>query len=457
MRNLIIFLSTFTLTILIVIFASDPAVAGGASGSWGCPSGWTTKADGSCSFDGGGGGFGGGGSGGSTSPPKTCTFQAGTKVYPTAEAYAQEICASVSQPFTGWNLNNSSNTAGGTPVGANRGTGSPVCGSWGAAGFLTATCTDAPPPPECPKDYTYNYNSLKCEYVPPPEFPDIPPPKQNPDGTPDCNVCQSLYEIKLKLNVLKNQDINNITNIINNMQTTVNNIDNSITSLNVEMNTVNNNLTNINNNMGDLITNITNNNITNNEILNVVNNIDNSMTEYSLKLGDIEFALGDIDVKLDNTNKLVLDLGLDIDFIKNKLVNGSPEGKDYTDQLNEIIELLKPCDPTEEKPCPDDDEVVKKLKEIQDFMQADFVPDTDSTEVEVDDLTDIELDRNLINFGVAQCPPDNEFSTMVNGFSFSGGFKHKPLCDFFSMLSPFVKAFGGFSAALILGGGLRRG
>ena len=223
------------------------------------------------------------------------------------------------------------------------------------------------------------------------------------------------------------------------------------------MNTVNNNLTTINNNMGDLITNIENNNITNNEILNVVNNIDNSMTEYSLRLGNIELALGDIDVKLDNTNKLVLGLKPDIEFIKNNLVNGSPEGKDYTQQLNEIIELLKPCEPTAEKPCPDDDEVVKKLKEIQDYMQADFEPDTDSTAVEVEDLTDIELDRDLIKFGVAQCPPDNEFSTMVNGFSFSGGFKHKPLCDFFTLLSPFIKAFGGFSAALILGGGLRRG
>ncbi|MGO3340596.1 MAG: virulence factor TspB C-terminal domain-related protein, partial [Psychrobacter sp.] len=286
---------------------------------------------------------------------------------------------------------------------------------------------------------------------PPPDFPDIPPPN------PDCDVCQSLYEIKLKINHLKNQDINNITNIVNNMSQTINNIDNSITDLSVNQEITNNNLTTINNNMGDLITNIENNNITNNEIKNIVNNIDNSMTEYSLKLGDIELALGDIDLALDNTNKLVLGLKPDIDFIKNNLVNGSPEGKDYTEQLNQIIELLKPCVPTAEKPCPDDDAVVKKLKDIQDYMQADFEPSTDSTAVEVEDLTNIELDRNLIKFGVAQCPPDNEFSTMVNGFSFSGGFKHKPLCDFFTLLSPFIKAFGGFSAALILGGGLRRG
>ena len=92
MRNLIIFLSTFTLTVLLAVFMSTPANAltipavdgaclsgwtlnssgsctsnstgNGAGGSWGCPDGWTTKPDGSCSFDGGGGGGGGGGSGG---------------------------------------------------------------------------------------------------------------------------------------------------------------------------------------------------------------------------------------------------------------------------------------------------------------------------------------------------------------------------------------------------------
>ena len=420
MKNLIIFLSTFTLTVLLVVFMSAPANAGGAGGSWGCPDGWTTKPDGSCSFDGGGGDTGGGGGGGSWGG--TCYGRDGATFSTPLEACHSLVGAS------GW-------------WGVSTIVGKKCFGSGQYSTRLLADidCTANPEPePEPEPDI-------------PPDFPDIPPPN------PDCNVCQSLYEIKLKLNVLKNQDINNITNITNKMTQTINKIDNSITSLNVEMNTVNNNLTTINNNMGDLITNIENNNITNNEILNTVNNIDNSMTEYSLRLGNIELALGDIDVKLDNTNKLVLGLKPDIEFIKNNLVNGSPDGKDYTAQLNEIIELLKPCVPTAEQPCPDDDAVVKKLKEIQDYMQADFVPDTDSTAVEVEDLTDIELDRNLIKFGVAQCPPDNEFSTMVNGFSFSGGFKHKPLCDFFTLLSPFIKAFGGFSAALILGGGLRRG
>lgn len=426
MRNLIIFLSTFTLTILIVIFASDPAVAGGAGGSWGCPDGWTTKPDGSCSFDGGGGGFGGGGAG--STPPAACyTVGGGGPLAGVKFASGQAACnaAKIDRNYPSDTIIKHD--------------GSYCKNENGGVLVVLNPCEfddDFPEPPPPPPP-------------PPPDFPDIPPPN------PDCDACQSLYEIKLKLNHLKNQDINNITNVVNNMNQTINNIDNSITSLNVEMNTVNNNLTTINNNMGDLITNIENNNITNNEILNVVNNIDNSMTEYSLKLGDIEVALGDIDVNLDNTNKLVLDLGLDIDFIKNKLVND--DSKDYTDKLNEIIELLKPCEPTEEKPCPDDEAVLKKLKEIQNFMEADFVPDTDSTAVEVEDLTNIDLDRNLIQFGVASCPPDEPINTLVNGFAFTSAFNHKPLCDFFLMLAPFVKAFGGFSAALILGGGLRRG
>lgn len=455
MRNLIIFLSTFTLTVLLAVFMSTPANAltipavdgkclagwtlnsegsctsnstGGAGGSWGCPDGWTTKPDGSCSFDGGGGDFGGGGGSGGGGSDLVCSepYQYRANSRPAGAWFntALEACT-----FIGGD-----NVVG---ISCNKG------------GSRWDTLNQRPNP-----DYVPSCQEPEPEPEPqpePPDFPDIPPPN------PDCNVCQSLYEIKLKINHLKNQDINNITNVVNNMTQTINNIDNSITDLSVNQEITNNNLTTINNNMGDLITNIENNNITNNEIFNTVNNIDNSMTEYSLRLGDIELALGDIELALDNTNKLVLGLRPDIDFIKNNLVNGSPEGKDYTQQLNEIIELLKPCLPTEEKPCPDDDAVVKKLKEIQDYMQADFVPDTDSTEVEVEDLTDIELDRNLIKFGVAQCPPDEPINTMINGFAFTSAFKHKPLCDFFLMLAPFVKAFGGFSAALILGGGLRRG
>ena len=245
---------------------------------------------------------------------------------------------------------------------------------------------------------------------------------------------------------------------INNMFNTINNIDNSITSLKVEMNTVNNNLTNIDNSMGDLITNIENNNITNNEILNTVNNIDNSMTEYSLKLGDIDVALGDIDFKLDNTNKLVLDLGLDLEFIKNKLVND--DSKDYTDKLNEIIDLLQPCVPSETTVCPaafNDQKILDKLKELNDLLSEDFTPDDSSTIIDIEDKTDIDLDSGLISFGAPQCPPDEPINTMVNGYSFTDGFSHQPLCNFFTRLAPFIKAFGGFSAALILGGGLRRG
>ncbi|AXH75507.1 MAG: type II cytoskeletal 6A-like keratin [Inoviridae sp.] len=428
MKNFLYFVLILAFVSIFSFFFNNSAFAGGSGGSWGCPNGWTTKPDGSCSFDGGGGGFGGGGGG--TSPP-VCTTGGWTRTsiiegqfFATPEAACIAIGAALNQTFLRYD----------TACRMQKPSGS--LDQWTIS--KEGEC-DTPPPPDIP------------DIPPPPDFPDIPPPP------PDCDVCQSLYEIKLKINHLKNQDINNITNIVNNMSQTINNIDNSITDLSVNQQITNNNLTTINNNMGDLITNIENNNITNNEILNNITNIDNSMTEYSLRLGDIELALGDIELALDNTNKLVLGLKPDIDFIKNNLVNGSPEGKDYTQQLNQIIDLLKPCEPTAEIPCPDDDAIVKKLKEIQDYMQADFVPDTDSTEVEVEDLTNIELDRNLIKFGVAQCPPDNEFSTMVNGFSFSGGFKHKPLCDFFTLLSPFIKAFGGFSAALILGGGLRRG
>lgn len=441
MRNLIIFLSIFTLIGLLAAFMSTPANAGGAGGSWGCPDGWTTKPDGTCSFDGGGGGTGGSGGGGSWTDTCYRNYSSYSKYTPTRDPVLS--CKSTIR-----------HVAGGGTYKSYDGTACQYVDSMGYNSRVVPTpmpCNTPPEPEDCPEGYKFEGGT--CVYVPPPppDFPDVPPPN------PDCDVCQSLYEIKLKLNVLKNQDIKIINQSITDMSQTINNIDNSIGDLNVTNNQTNINIENINTSITNLVTNIENNNITQNEIKNEVNNIQNVMNDYSLQLGDIKMAMGDIDVKLDNTNKLVLDLRPDIEFIKNNLVNGSPEGKDYTEQLNQIIELLKPCEPTAEKPCPDDDEVVKKLKEIQDFMEADFEPGTDSTAVEVEDLTNIELDRNLIKFGVAQCPPDNEFSTMVNGFSFSGGFKHKPLCDFFSMLAPFVKAFGGFSAALILGGGLRRG
>lgn len=431
MRNLIIFLSTFTFTVLIVIFSSSPANAGGAGGSWGCPDGFQEEPTGGCSFvgnnSGGGGGTGGGGAGGSWGAD--CWKVGGGSPAP---------------------LQNS-------PIA--------VCRAYGGA---FADCSglvisDSPPKrgttirhPEYSLIGTFVCDA-EPDFIPdpvpePPPFPDIPPP------TPDCNVCQSLYEIKLKLNVLKNQDIKYINQNINNMSQTINNIDNSITSLNVEMNTVNNNLMTINNNMGDLITNIENNNITNNEILNTVNNIDNSMADYSLKLGDIELALGDIDLKLDNTNKLVLDLGFDIEFIKNKLVND--DSKDYTDKLNEIIDLLQPCVPTETTVCPatfNDKKILEKLKELNDLLSEEFTPDDSSTTIDIEDKTDIDLDSGLISFGAPQCPPDEPINTMVNGYSFTDGFSHQPLCNFFTRLSPFIRAFGGFSAALILGGGLRRG
>lgn len=412
MKNLIIFLSTFTATILIVIFASAPAHAdtggGGAGGEipQNCTYTISSEALGTVT--------------GST-PHQVCTaFASGMRAYnPSGTSHIQEYASSDGLTCHFKYRPQSTEPYRATSV------------------SITKTCDDVEPEPE-----------PEPEVIPPPEKP-----------SPDCNVCNAVYDLNVKItNIQNNNNQNNYDRRvnINNMQTTINNIDNSITDLSVNQEITNNNISNIFTEINNLTTNIENNNITNNEIKNEINNINNVMNDYSLQLGDIKMAMGDIDVKLDNTNKLVLDLRPDIEFIKNNLVNGSPDGADYTEQLNQIIELLKPCDPTEVKPCLGDDEVVKKLKEIQDYMQADFVPDTDSTAVEVDDLTNIELDRDLIKFGVAQCPPDNEFSTMVNGFSFSGGFKHKPLCDFFTMLAPFIKAFGGFSAALILGGGLRK-
>lgn len=414
MRNLIIFLSTFTLTILIVIFASVPAHA---------------------NYDGGGGDTGGGGSGGSwCGAGESYAWNKGGVLYTSPSA----ACAAANPTYTfhGWRASDSSVADCYDPAKKRVVTGTP---------FSCWADPNAQPEPD-------------PEPEPDPDRPPVIPPPEKP--SPDCDVCNAVYNLNVKITDIQNNINNNNYDMrvtVNNMQTTINNIDNSITDLSVNQQITNNNITNILTEINNLTTNIENNNITNNEIKNEINNINNVMNDYSLQLGDIKLAMGDIELALDNTNKLVLGLRPDIDFIKNNLVNGSPEGKDYTEQLNQIIELLKPCEPTAEKPCPDDDAIVKKLKEIQDYMEADFEPGTDSTAVEVEDLTDIELDRNLIEFGVAQCPPDNEFSTMVNGFSFSGGFKHKPLCDFFTLLSPFIKAFGGFSAALILGGGLRRG
>ncbi|AXH75085.1 MAG: beta-propeller domains of methanol dehydrogenase type [Inoviridae sp.] len=446
MKSILCFITGLFIAIVFSLAFYVPIAKADGSGSWGCPSGWTTNPNGSCSFDGGGGGSGGSGSGGSWDDTNGKCYAVGGSAGSGWGKVA--ACSSYSSIY---------NKSGYSVVGNLCTNGKDDDSDKYFRVLPDSSCGVKPKPPkECPSGQINdgNDNCIK-DPTPPPDFPDVPPPDA------DCDPCQALYDIKLKLNHLKNVDINNITNVLNDMSTIVNNIDNSITDLSVNQQITNNYLTNIDNSIGDIITNIENNNITNNEIKNEVTNIKNVMNDYSLKLGDIELAMGDIDLSVKNTNKLVLDLGLDLDFIKNKLVND--DSKDYTPYLEQIIDLLAPCTPTPEKPCDiepenyDDAELIALLTLINDYMTEEFEPSLEDTTVPVTDLTNIELDRDLIKFGAAQCPPDEPINTTVNGLPFSTSISHTRQCNFFVAISPFVKSLGGFIAALTLGGGLRRG
>ena len=106
----------------------------------------------------------------------------------------------------------------------------------------------------------------------------------------------------------------------------------------------------------------------------------------------------------------------------------------------------------------DSSEFTKKVCDWIDWTQTEHdEPEPDSGKVDIKDKSeDLSIDNDRIDFS-NQCPAPTPINTSVGGFPVSTELNYQPLCDFFTMLNPFVIGMGGISSALIIAGGARRG
>lgn len=106
----------------------------------------------------------------------------------------------------------------------------------------------------------------------------------------------------------------------------------------------------------------------------------------------------------------------------------------------------------------DSSEFTKKVCDWIDWTQTEHdEPDPDAGKVDIKDKAeDLSIDNDRIDF-TNQCPAPTPIVTSVLGFPVSTELNYQPLCDFFTMLNPFVIGMGGISSALIIAGGARRG
>lgn len=118
------------------------------------------------------------------------------------------------------------------------------------------------------------------------------------------------------------------------------------------------------------------------------------------------------------------------------------------DKLNENLEKMQKCEGTEFN---------KKLCDFVDWVKQEPDASEENGTVDVTDKSEgLNIDHNRIDFS-NQCPAPTPINTSVGGFPVSTEFNYQPLCDFFTMLNPFVVGMGGISSALIIAGGARRG
>lgn len=106
----------------------------------------------------------------------------------------------------------------------------------------------------------------------------------------------------------------------------------------------------------------------------------------------------------------------------------------------------------------DSSEFTKKVCDWIDWTQTEHdEPESDAGKVDIKDKAeDLSIDNDRIDFS-NQCPAPTPINTSVGGFPVSTELNYQPLCDFFTMLNPFVVGMGGISSALIIAGGARRG
>ena len=213
------------------------------------------------------------------------------------------------------------------------------------------------------------------------------------------------------------------------------------------------------------------NNTTNNDIdIKDIYNFD--FSQYNINIGGDTYNGTTINNDLSKSDPSEADKKVSSD-LKNKLDDKTISLDDVNDQnctKNDAGEYDKcgdktdptdPEEPTDPEPEPppiecDANGFYKKVCDWMDWTQKPHdKPDFGNVDI-IDKSEGLNIDQNRIDF-TNQCPAPMPINTSVVGFPVSTELNYQPLCDFFTMLNPFVVGMGGISSALIIAGGARRG
>ena len=216
------------------------------------------------------------------------------------------------------------------------------------------------------------------------------------------------------------------------------------------------------------------NNTTNNDIdIKDIYNFD--FSQYNINIGGDTYNGTTINNDLSKSDPSEADKKVSPD-LKNKLDDKTISLDDVNDQnctKNEAGEYDKcgdktdptdptdpeePTDPTDPEPPPiecDANGFYKKVCDWMDWTQKPHdKPDSGNVDI-IDKSEGLNIDQNRIDF-TNQCPAPTPINTSVGGFPVSTELNYQPLCDFFTMLNPFVIGMGGISSALIIAASGRR-
>ena len=162
---------------------------------------------------------------------------------------------------------------------------------------------------------------------------------------------------------------------------------------------------------------------------------------------------GDLDIELDNSSDITPS-----EEPENPEEPNPEEPKECPSGSFKVDDVcVKIPDSDDDKPlfC-DSSEFTKKVCDWIDWTQTEHdEPDAGKVDIK-DKAEDLSIDNDRIDFS-NQCPAPTPINTSVGGFPVSTELNYQPLCDFFTMLNPFVVGMGGISSALIIAGGARRG
>ena len=263
-----------------------------------------------------------------------------------------------------------------------------------------------------------------------------------------------------------NTNLETINTVINNLDNTVNNLYNAIVNNSNTLNSIDNSIKDNSNNI--------------NLNLDKLAELNVKLGDLSLKLADIKLKLGDIDIKLGGDNKdydfsglekkldSILKAIQDLDIKDGDLKPVEIPDADYSEIIKKIDDVKKQVDETGQKIDKRLERINENLERMQkcnetqfnqkvcdfiDWVQQPF-QSKDDGKLDVKDGNLTNINQNRVKFK-DQCPPPKPINITVMGQNFGTAMDYQPLCDFFSMLKPFVVGMGWVAGAFIIVG--RRG